>query len=1619
MFAAFPAFAIPAGDLTVLFLDVVVKATVLLILAAAADALLRRGSAAARHRVWCLAFCGLLGLPALTMVLPSWRLAILPAPSADTADEVASVAAATSNTADEESASETLDADDDPPAFNVFEPMRSEHRELLWGNQPQPLAAGDAAELGHTTQQPTAFSPASPPPQPDEVSEAKAAAPWSVILTAMWLIGAAVTAVPLAIGFVRNGTLRRAAHSVEDVARTDLVATLSSALGLRRRVRLLETGRAIVPMTWGVLRPIVLFPVAWQDWTSQRRQLVLLHELAHVKRCDVAFQLIARLSCAVYWFHPLAWYALRRLRIERELACDDCVLMTGARPSEYAQELLEIARTYQSLALPTTVAMARPTNLEQRIRALLDRARPHLPLSRTSARLLLIGAVILITGVAAVRPSTRNAVAEPDRATSTANDDADSAIDETTTATAPQTENTPVSREASPSATGNAAKPEAVAESPADELTFHYRGRVLNPEGQPVAGARLYFVYWVHGTQPNQNVEPLSVTDADGWFDFTATRADIGAGADSYYAGSFSFPLVAIAEGYGFAEQSSLVFETTGQAVERLSPQARQWYDQQFKDAEPVLRLVNDDVPVRGRVVNTEGQPVAGARVTADNFWYNDEGTLDAWEAAAKEDKADFYSLRQHTPHTTNGPQMQSVIPDVTTGADGRFTLRGIGRERVAQLLISGPGIETNQVKTRTRDGETIEVPNSWDRDRDPDNQEIYHSAEFTHVAAPSVPVVGQVTDADTGEPIEGVDVSAGQQQTFIGTGKRWIHADTDKDGRYRLEGLPLENEEYLYVLPPFETAYLPVGRSVTTHLGDTAVERDFQLKQGIIVRGRAVDDRTGQPLVGPINYFVDAANPSLEDYPQETLRRVGHERRSDADGNFTIPVLPGRGVLTFTPDNHGSYRRGLGASTLTMKAEKAGGEFYRTHPSFLTPSSHRVLQEINPTVDSEPLQITLAPTSGETLTGRVLGPDGEIITDGRIIVDDDALQPTYYDPRQRKFHIEGYYPDQPREIYGFHIERNLAGHLRVEGDPPQNLTITLKPAASIRGRLVDDAGAPLSGVQLSGDGIPRDRYGYTDLRFVTDDDGRFHIRGLIPGRKYTIEARGDRLYGRILIDESVDTPETKDVGNVTTQPAGRQRVFPSPTATSIKPISREASPSATGDAAKPQAAVDVSESKSLRLRGRVTGPDGQPVPNAQVCVQRRSVNESEWLPLAQSSREGWWSAASEHTRFDAAFTENPSATVRLAATADGFGFAWTDVKVAALEENINLKLVNDLPIEGRFVTVDGQPAGDVVLNIEYVFGNKPADVDQQIENTRLGRRDDGAGPPGALLGEFPGFDPIITDREGRFRLTGIGAERVLRVTYAGEGLWSGRIRVVTRPMDEREAPSGVLAAQELPSSSMYAATFTHVAPPGRTIRGQVSDAETGKPVSGAQMMTAFGNRRFPKTDDQGRFELSGVLKMKEYSLDVVPFNSPHLSQRLMVDDPNGLQPLEIDIKLKRGIAVRGRVTDADTGQPIEGTVEYHPLAPNESAASLDDSFSIYSASSADIREDGTYELGVLPGPGVISVMNFGKGYVSAAVNAQQLRELVGEQDYAQGNDADIRFLHVSIGGQGRTAFGL
>jgi beta-lactamase regulating signal transducer with metallopeptidase domain len=198
---------------------------------------------------------------------------------------------------------------------------------------------------------------------------------WWLVASGIWFAGLLVVLVPPLIGLVRLRALRRRARLLDREDWILLLAELCRDLRLRRRVALLQAGDAVMPVTWGWHHPVILLPGGAEEWSEERRRVVLLHELGHVKRWDCLTQMLARVVCAIYWFNPLAWLAARRMCIERERACDDLVLNSGRAPSDYAGHLLEIARSFRHFRQLEAIAMARPSQIQNRIVAIVDASR--------------------------------------------------------------------------------------------------------------------------------------------------------------------------------------------------------------------------------------------------------------------------------------------------------------------------------------------------------------------------------------------------------------------------------------------------------------------------------------------------------------------------------------------------------------------------------------------------------------------------------------------------------------------------------------------------------------------------------------------------------------------------------------------------------------------------------------------------------------------------------------------------------------------------------------------------------------------------------------------------------------------------------------------------------------------------------------------------------------------------------------------------------------------------------------------------------------------------------------------------------------------------------------------
>jgi len=207
------------------------------------------------------------------------------------------------------------------------------------------------------------------------------------------MLGCALTVMRFSIGAARiRWILRRSKPAVYAQLQAEQIGRV---LRIRRRVMVVESADAMVPLACGILRPAIVLPRDAGSWQEARLRTVLWHELAHIRRYDLEVQTLGQAACCLYWFHPLAWIAARRLRQERERACDDVVLASGTAAHDYAADLVDLARGVAARwrAWTDAPAMAEVTDLESRIRTLFDQRRNRRPLdARTAAA---IGATAL------------------------------------------------------------------------------------------------------------------------------------------------------------------------------------------------------------------------------------------------------------------------------------------------------------------------------------------------------------------------------------------------------------------------------------------------------------------------------------------------------------------------------------------------------------------------------------------------------------------------------------------------------------------------------------------------------------------------------------------------------------------------------------------------------------------------------------------------------------------------------------------------------------------------------------------------------------------------------------------------------------------------------------------------------------------------------------------------------------------------------------------------------------------------------------------------------------------------------------------------------------------------
>ncbi|MGP0063333.1 MAG: hypothetical protein ACLQGP_06980 [Isosphaeraceae bacterium] len=653
-----------------------------------------------------------------------------------------------------------------------------------------------------------------------------------------------------------------------------------------------------------------------------------------------------------------------------------------------------------------------------------------------------------------------------------------------------------------------------------------FRGRVVDPDGHPFSGARMYLNYF--NWSERDAAPPLRATSgADGRFQFQVARSYFERPHLERWNGA---RVVALADGFGPGCSDS---------------------DETDAGRELTVRLARDDVPIIGRLVDLEGRPVAGATVRVERVSGPTAGDLTPWIKAANAGEGTIYDLAYHYLKFEMAFANLPVPSRVTTGQDGRFTLRGIGRERVAELRVEGETIRTMEAAVLTRTDAPVKLP-ILNRRRDPWIKTYHPADKLVLSATPSRPIEGIVRDRDTGAPIAGVTIRSYRLADLALSNHALIRARTDTKGHFRLTGMPIGKGNEILLMPPADQPYLPSWQRLRELSASQPLHVELVLTRGVWAQGKITDKASGRPVPGSIRYGAAPDNPHLGEAPG--LREVPTNgdgttaTESEDDGSYRIAVLPGRGILVISAyeDNYPNPTPDEGPDPVT----------------YIPPIYGRgdASAEIDVPPEAASFRHDFAVEAGRTLAGIILDPDGKPLIGVQVYGHGGAFWPR----TSEKFTISGLtlarprtigrllrvrtmeslgalvLPEKSRTILFVHQARRLAGFTDVSWQTTEPVEVRLQPWGNVNGRILDADGRPRAGFELRPRVLDKPRVGdtitpYWTYRVMTDRDGRFRLEGIVPGLRYRLtylDARGiDTGRGPVL--SLLKPGETRDLGDV------------------------------------------------------------------------------------------------------------------------------------------------------------------------------------------------------------------------------------------------------------------------------------------------------------------------------------------------------------------------------------------------------------------------------------------------------------------------------------------------------
>jgi len=421
--------------------------------------------------------------------------------------------------------------------------------------------------------------------------------------------------------------------------------------------------------------------------------------------------------------------------------------------------------------------------------------------------------------------------------------------------------------------------------------------------------------------------------------------------------------------------------------------------------------------------------------------------------------------------------------------------------------------------------------------------------------------------------------------------------------------------------------------------------------------------------------------------------------------------------------------------------------------------------------------------------------------------------------------------------------------------------------------------------------------------------------------------------------------------------------------------------------------------SGTVVIRGRVVGPDGQPMQDAQVVLSLPQLSASEIRScesIARSGADGGFQTTVPRERLEqleqlAKGRLEPTLGPILGAFAPGFAIGWIRADLGSVQRGqLTIALLpDDVLIEGQIRNLEGRPVAGLDVRPISVVAVKPGFLEKlRVHMSQMDRTMRDAVRDGVPLGEHGPIPPVKSDAAGRFQLRGIGRDRLALLFIAGDGIERSEALVfTTSDPDYKPVPPVSNVARSLP---VHGPRFELIAAPGRAVQGVVLDAETRQPITAAKVVL-YGLGLTASTDPQGRFRITGHSRQPGLPdlVGVEVDGQPFVKVVQPIGAPRGPDAVHTEVALKRGAWVEGRVVDRATGKPVQAVVEYCPYADNPhlqeyaGASFLDHNIGDEAVFPTDAQ--GRFRAVALPGGGVLGVRTADDSYLSAEPFAPQL----------------------------------